>query len=357
MAIVIRSVNLNSEKENLVALLRRNFNLYVSPSKDLERFDWLYLHNPAGPAWAWFAYDDESEKLVGLASVFPRVVWMGGKLQRCGAVGDFAIDISHRSLGPALKLQRATFEPVDQGALAFCYDCPPHEAGMATFHRLGMQANYQINRYAKLIKVDRHLKKFIGQGRYIAPVCIVGNALLNLWLRSSRKVPNMTISLHADRFGEEFSYLDKNHDEKDNILRSQRTAEYLNWRYRDDPMRQYQVLTAYRSGELLGYAIFYISHQDAYILDLFAPKAPSITVNLLNEVSFILQKTSVQAVHIFASNQSDICEFIRKSYYRYRSQSAHVVSYINSSDDTIPSLSYNLDCHFTYADILTSPRI
>src|SRR5262245_3707026 len=135
MAVKIRPVNIESDYSLLLDVLERNLGV----SRDLERFDWLYRQNPCGTAWAWFAYEQGKERIVGSASLFPRVMWVNGTEQRCGQVGHFSVDTGYRSLGPALLLQRATFDPVLKGHLAFCYDTPPHAQGMATFDRLGMK--------------------------------------------------------------------------------------------------------------------------------------------------------------------------------------------------------------------------
>jgi len=91
-------------------------------------------------------------------------MWINGSMQLCGQVGDFAINVTHRSLGPALLLQRTTFTPVDQEQLTLCYDCPPHERGLSTFRRLKMSANCQMHRYARASPGDRLIEKRLALG-------------------------------------------------------------------------------------------------------------------------------------------------------------------------------------------------
>src|SRR5271165_1912224 len=97
-----------------------------------------------------------------MASLFPRKMYVDGKPMVAGQVMHFVVDASHRSLGPAVLLQRATFDPVNSGALDFCYDCPPHDQGMSTFVRLGMRSNCEVIRYALLLRSDEYLAKRIG---------------------------------------------------------------------------------------------------------------------------------------------------------------------------------------------------
>ena len=107
----VRPVDFDQDKTQLLDTLNRN----LPDLPHAKRFDWLYRHNPAGPTWAWFVVDTSTGQPVAAASVFSRAIWICGKLQHCGQVGDFAVDAPYRSLGPAVVLQKATFAPVDQG--------------------------------------------------------------------------------------------------------------------------------------------------------------------------------------------------------------------------------------------------
>ena len=149
MTVQIRPVNLDTEHEDLLGVLERNL-------PDLphgRRFKWLYRDGYLGPAWSWLLWDSESRHPVGVASMFRRAIWRGGKVEMCGQVGDFAIDPSHRSLGPAVMLQRATFGPVDSGELTLRYDCPPNARGMSTFRRLRMTSNATLTRFESAASV------------------------------------------------------------------------------------------------------------------------------------------------------------------------------------------------------------
>src|SRR5262245_51216017 len=145
-----------------------------------RRFAWLYTQNPAGPARTWLVRERGSETPVGMASLFPRWVRLNGQTCLSGQVGDFAVDAGYRSLGPAVMLQRATFSAVDAGELTFCYDCPPHDKGMATFRRLGLGVSCRMFRYARLVKVDRIVRRSVRLGAAAASLSWLGNRMLRL---------------------------------------------------------------------------------------------------------------------------------------------------------------------------------
>ena len=158
MTISVRPVYQESYNQEFLTILQANL-----PSlPDARRFKWLYCDNPDGPAWSWFALQDSPQQVIGVTSLFPRSMWVGGELQMCGQVGDFAVSASHRTLGPAVLLQRATFDPVNNGELAFGYDCLPHQAGMSTLPRLGIRPNCKVHRYAFPLRVDAPFRKRLG---------------------------------------------------------------------------------------------------------------------------------------------------------------------------------------------------
>lgn len=347
MPVSIRPVNLDSDREELMQVLERNL-------RDLphaRRFDWLYRRNPAGPAWSWFIVEPGTGKAVGAASLYPRAVWMGREPRVCGQVGDFAVDANYRSLGPALLLQRATFEPVDRGALAFCYDCPPHEAGMSTFRRLGLKASCEMRRFARPLRINRHLNRRLGKGALATALAGLGN--LALWLQSlpRRKVDGLEIAPWSGRFGEEFTRLDAEVGGAGSI-RYRRRAEDLNWRYRDDPVRGYKVLAARRRGELLGYAVFSISGGDASVIDLFGKLTPQVGLSLLEAVVEDVYKDPVQTLSMLVSAENDMSPLLQKAHFHRRDRSALVVAYAPANSEARAFFDHNPQWLFQHADIL-----
>jgi hypothetical protein len=243
----------------------------------------------------------------------------------CGQVGDFAVSASHRSLGPALLLQRATFDPVDHGDLAFCYDCPPHQAGMSTFRRLGIRPNCKVNRYALPLRVDGRLRKRLGAASIVPAVA--GNLLLRLHRLSALKptAKRLEVSDHKAAFGEEFSILDTA-VKGANTIRGRRSAAHLNWRYREDPLQQYEVLTARCKGELIAFVVFRATSEVVTIVDLFGVELQEAAFSLLAAIVKRFEG-SHQTVEAFLSEGSDLVAHFLNLRFQLRSEAAQVVAY------------------------------
>src|SRR5688500_13696162 len=86
------------------------------PAALAPRFDWLYRRNPAGPARVWLLCTPTGEAVGGL-SVFPRRFWAGGRHLSGAIVGDMIVLPAHRTLGPALMLQRAVQARLEAGEM------------------------------------------------------------------------------------------------------------------------------------------------------------------------------------------------------------------------------------------------
>jgi len=345
MTISVRPVHHETDNQEFLRILRSN--LPTLPHE--RRFDWLYRANPDGPAWSWFAFQDTPDRIVGVASVFRRMMWVGKELQMCGQVGDFGISAGYRSLGPALLLQRTTFGPVDQGKLAFCYDCPPHQAGMSTFRRLGMQPSCRVDRYALPLRVDGQARKRLGSASVLPAA--VGNLLLRLHRFSTLRprANGLEVSDRTGAFGKEFSQLDAA-VKIANVIRGQRSAAHLNWRYREDPLQQYQVLTARRNGELIAFAVLFTTSEVVTVVDLFGMDLQETAVLLLTAIIERFQR-SHQTVDAYLSEGSElICHFLRMRF-RLRSEAAQIVVYAKPRSEVSGFLHGSPNWAFTQAEI------
>jgi hypothetical protein len=334
MSLAIRRVSLAQDREEMIALLIRNF----GPIQE-ERFAWRHIENPAGVCWSWFAFDSNgsSHKApVALVTVFPRNMRVGRERVRGGQVGEFAVDATHRSLGPAVQLQKITFSPVDSGDLAFCYDCTPHDRGMSTFVRLGMRPNCRVNRYALPLRCDPYVAKKLGTGAWTKPLVAAGNVLLRA-RRARRSAEELEIQEFQSPFGEEFDQLDDDVPSTE-LIRASRAAQDLNWRYRADPMSEktsasgasgtYHTIVARRRGELMAFAVFFVQSDGiTSIVDIFGREFSETGPALLDAVIDTSKKLNVSSIYACCSEQGELMPVLLRAGFRERERTARVVAY------------------------------
>ncbi len=346
MSVAVRPVDLDSERHLLIEFLQKHL---TAVSHEL-RFEWLYRSNPAGVAWSWFVYERETGEIVGAASLFPRMMWVGKDITRCGQVGDFAVDVKYRSLGPALLLQRVTFDPVRQGWLEFCYDCPPHALGMATFRRLGLEANCRMATYVRVLKADRQVSRYFGNSAASRAVAAVANSALALTTRRRTSARGVHIAAHVGRFDEEFTELDRSTGDGASI-RGRRFAEDLNWRYRDDPLNQYHVLTARRGGELEAYLVLGRRGDDFYVIDLAGRRWCETALELLQAAADFSRRSAAHTLRLILAEPFRASRFLRRARFVYRENAINVVAYIEPSNRLLPILRNPHNWEFNYVDV------
>lgn len=340
----------------MIDILNRNFGSDQEP-----RFDWRHSLNPAGESWSWFMYDTSTLATVAMTTLFPRHMRVSGQKTRGGQVGEFAVDSNYRSLGPAVRLQRATFEPVNGGDLLFCYDCPPHDQGMSTFARIGMHANCEIHRYALPLRSDEYLTTRLGHGAWTKPVVAAANLILRT-RGVKRPATDAEVLEHTGPFGDEFSHLDEVAS-LPGTIRASRNATDLNWRYLEDPMAslclpngtagKYRTFVARRAGELKAFLTFYIQPDGiAVLVDLFGLDLPETGLPLIDAAVQVCRREHVSCFHGFCSDDSELKPLFMRTGFHRRERNARVVAYARQADATFLQPSAPIRWTFSQVEVM-----
>jgi len=146
--------------------------------------------------------------------------------------------------------------------------------------------------------------------------------------------------------------LDQQVGGKSHVIRSRRHAQDLHWRYKADPLHQYQILTARRRGELTAFVIFSVVDQDAYVIDLFGSPCPNIRLQLLEAVVEYVQNSSVQTLHAFIADDHNLSKGLSQARFIYRSETERVVAYVKPNTEVYALLHKQPTWSFQFVDIL-----
>lgn len=253
MGFETRTASLLADQACLIEFLRKN----LTPLSCVARFEWLYQNNPAGPAMVWLLRDTKSHKLAGVGAAFPRTLRFQGQVYRCLVLGDFCLNQDYRSLGPAVLLQRACLSPVDSGNFSLCYDFPS-QSMMAIYKRLRIEPLGGFVRFAKPLRADRQVKALLGETVWSRRVSAVVNKAME-WT-GGKASQDFEVLVDRSSFGEEFRALAHR---EEHLISGERTPEFLNWRFRDNPLCKYETVTLRQRGKLQGFAVF--SEEDSRI--------------------------------------------------------------------------------------------
>ena len=290
MGVYLRAADVVEDEDMLVTLGQK----YL-PAMGTERYRWLYRENPFGSARVWLALDDASKTPVGMAAIFPRRGYIADEEVLGCVLGDFCISENYRSLGPAVQLQRACLSLIKSEEFAFCYDFP--SSGMVAVYKfLGVAEADRSLRMVKFLKADAAVRRLVPSEMVSGVISKGANGVLALRdrVRSTRGSVDYRLNQQCS---DEYSELAVQVGSSlgDCTLRS---AEYLNWRYHDNPRYRYESLAAYRDGKLQGYCFFSVDNDQVHISDLFGTQEQEIFDGLLGELGRLLRSRGISAIHI-----------------------------------------------------------
>ena len=291
MAPYIREANLQKDQQGLSDLARS----YLKDGADDERFCWLYQKNPFGPARAWIACEANGEP-VGMAAVFPRLMYHRGAVATACVLGDFCVSQKYRSLGLALQLQRACLATVKAGEFALAYDFPS-TAMLSIYRHLGIQPTAKLVRLLKPLRVDDKVQRILPARALSRPAAVVANFALELKEPAPSNPPGVEFRMEEGPCASEYSQL------ADRIgsslgMCTVRSAEYLNWRYGQHPNRKYEFLAARRGVELLAYCAFSTAEGIVTVAELFGSMVEQAVPSLLQHLIALLRARGVAAVSL-----------------------------------------------------------
>jgi len=244
--------------------------LPVAEGIGIKKYDWFYQNNPYKKANLWLLKQKDSKKAIGVGGLgYRRFILKGEPL--IGAIGvDFAIEKKYRTLGPALKLQRAIIESAKRNS-DFLYGFPFNNADVILkYYKYQKIADF--TRLVKILKSGNYLESVVKPKLLARAISIPADLLL--WLRSIKTLrasENVFISETLEGLDH---FVDKlwNLIAEQKLLMGERNLEYLNWRYFKCPEVNYKVF-GIRNNEdsLQGFIVYFHQNKKVEIVDLICP--------------------------------------------------------------------------------------
>jgi hypothetical protein len=133
-----------ADRKLILPLLREYFEAIPEIDAD-ARYQWLYVDNPAGLARTYAAC--VGDRAVGITSLFPRAVQVGGRNTMGAIGGDGYVTPSFRKRGVVTALHREAGLRMDAGLS--CMFGPPEPANLRALLRAGSVVTGAVRRYAR----------------------------------------------------------------------------------------------------------------------------------------------------------------------------------------------------------------
>jgi len=229
MSYSLIKADINLNKNEIFRIWDRNY-----PGALEKKFKWIYKNNPAGKAHVWLLKHEVSGEFIGITALFPKKFAANGTTLLAGITGDLVVDKEHRSLGPAMMLQKAVISAVQDGTFDFIYGFP-NKASEPVFKRAGYQILGERIRLVKILKTAPKLMR-LPFGKYwgllLSPIL---DAVLRLssaetWFFLSKKFQCEDIK----NIDERFDHLWEKQDFRYNIL-GERAKSHLKWKFFTKP--------------------------------------------------------------------------------------------------------------------------
>lgn len=265
----------------------------LSPG-DADRAEWLYSKNPAGPAEI-LGLRRSGGGWVGMVALVPREAWVDCIKQSGAYLCDFYVNRLHRTLLPALSLQRFANERLKQTA-PFSY-AVPNDRSLLLFRRIGAYREQVRHRWVRPIRTQHFFA--LREQRLLSMASPVIDATLFLFdLTTSGLCP----ALRTERIEEIDSRFDRLWSRLPKAGRSigDRSSQYLRWRFQQDPVHRNQVigLVDKRSGELAAYIIGTVVHGEFVIRDAASVSPNGISAPMFAHFVLAIRRTGVAAAAI-----------------------------------------------------------
>jgi hypothetical protein len=277
----IVSADLARDRDRILDVWERN--VKGNRSYHADRFDWYYHKNPYGPGRCWLLVTQPEGRAVGTAGLGLRRIRLGNATALAGVAVDLAVDPDHRSLQPALLLQKAVLGALKEDEdLDFIYGLP-NDRAVGIFRRIGYHEIGRMERHAKVLRIEPYLEKVplpvpVQSARLLAaPMDWAMRAVSAETWKLSRGLEVVELSTFDERFDDLWKRASAG-----SVVGGVRSTEFLRWRYNDCPVLKYVTLGLVRESDnrLLGYAVYYEEDGHVVCADLLADDAGQ-TLDLL----------------------------------------------------------------------------
>ena len=345
MAIRIIEADVEKDIEKFVALLNRNRDMAVGR----ERFEWLYLNNPYGKARVWFAVDEKNGKEIAFTCALPRLMKVDGSDVICWNCGDFSVDRRYRTMGVALKLRRRAKDCVEDGEVPGFYAHPSDK--MALIHnRVGHSMIGKMNRYVKLLRVDRKLQQLVKSQvltRFLSPL---GNGILRFKETFQRVGGGSDIRVLTNQeFGLEFDALFENARGPYRVI-GNRGADYLNWRYARNPLYPTERAEIWEGKNLLGYVIFKEEGGAVFLKDILCIGETAIRKSLLAQWVRFLRSRGIFSISAALMNGNPMIKLLLEAGFLLRPDESSVYAYAKPGSDFAGAWLHSANWYMTAGD-------
>jgi hypothetical protein len=297
------------------------------------KFRWFYRGNPLGEAQAFLLeVSGETESaVVGCCGLGERTLYVDGRPLRAGLLADFAVDKEHRTVRPALIVQRALSEYARQH-----YDLTygfPNESAIGVLNRVGLPLLGRMGRYVRVLKYKPLLERYVRP----IPLAAMGGLVADSFTRvaeSGRAAP-LSRRLRLDWVGDADSRFDSMWDDARRHYRciGDRSQQFLRWRFfrREGSTAALAISTQPSGREILAYAAIVEKDPGVALVADFLARSPAELAALFRLLWPALRSRGFKSAVTFFLGSADVARALTSAGFTFRHPSKFVVSAVGDT--------------------------
>jgi len=161
----------------------------------------------------------------------------------------------------------------------------------------------------------------------VSPVLNTGLAARDYFLiRNSNRYTTRLVG--NEPFGIEYDQLFEEVSRSFPII-GERTKDYLNWRYTQNPLSTFSRIEILENNTLKGYIIFHKSDNMIEIKDIFSHADAVLVETLLKKLLHHMRKQDANAVSVTLKENNPYIAHITKIGFKQRSESSDIYAHVN----------------------------
>ncbi len=294
-----------------------------------QRLDWLYQLNPAGKPQTWLVAPGQGEAIIGCGTMYPRELWVNGRMVRAGVLCDFAVAQEHRIAGPAVALQRAMARASLDAGFELLYGYPNDHA-LPIFKRLGYAVLGDATVWVKSLRTAYKLRDYLPSplaklaSRLADP--LLGAHDWRLLLRRPRGFRGQTHERATADFDELWA-----RGKNGLPLVGERGQAYLSWRYGGPTTERVRFYGLHETsgGRLRGYLAYHVVDRKAFVLDAFWDGDMAVLETMLLRFSLELRQQGHDSVCIVHAGDPRVLECIQKLLFIKREGTRKLICFVD----------------------------
>lgn len=276
------------------------------PGGGSKKIEWFYK-NSIIPGEMFLL--SKNGVVVGTKGYGYREFMFGGKKYLGAISADITVEKEHRTLKPALMLNKHTMEMLDQD-VDFHYAVPMDTADGLYRRRSGFKKIGRFNRYVKPLNLGVVVEAKLGNKKIFRTL---GNSLNSIWLPliSIKRICNERKGMIGEKNVENAitnMWVDPN------IFSGINTYEYINWRFSRNPLKNYEILS-FSDGDNYGTVSFEKKENRAHISHI-SSSGPEVLVWILIELEKYCLSKKYDAIVIGCIDNELYRNIFSKLWYR-----------------------------------------